>query len=194
LPEIDGDRSDAGPRLISSTALNLEDEIRAGHFRVELYYRINGVSLHLPSLSQRKEDIPDLVELFLTKHSAIQGRTQPYLDAQDFVLLQEFSWPGNIRELENVVKKMVVLGNPKTVISELVAGTTKPRSVAAVAKSSVLKAATQAASRGAERQMILDALGRTRWNRKRAAQELQISYKSLLSKLKQIGAEEPDKM
>lgn len=196
LPETDGTNGTGGgvPRLISSTALDLEEEMRAGRFRTELYYRINGVSLRLPALRERVEDIPALVELFLAKQAASLGRAQIKLQARDIALLQELPWPGNIRELENVMKKIAILNDPQTVLSELQASTTKLRSAVLPANSSSLKTATRAASRGAERQLILGALNRTRWNRKRAAQELQISYKSLLYKLKLIRVEEPDKI
>lgn len=180
------------PRIISSTTRNLEDEVRAGRFRAELYYRINGVCLHLLPLRQRKEDIPSLTELFLAKYSALLGQAQPRLDSEDLDLLQEHTWPGNIRELENVIRKIVILSDPKAVLAELLHASQETDSPRPPVKGSALKAATRAASRRAERQLILDALTRTRWNRKRAAQELQISYKSLLYKLKEIGTEESE--
>jgi len=182
----------SGPRIISSTTRNLEEELRAGRFRTELYYRINGTCLRLPPLRQRREDIPELVDLFLTKYSRLAGRPRPDIDPQELALLQEYPWPGNIRELENVVKKMVVLNDAATVLSELSKVPTECTAAAAGGKSSLLRSATRAASRRTERQLILEALNKTRWNRKRAAHDLQISYKSLLYKLKQIGAEEPD--
>jgi DNA-binding NtrC family response regulator len=103
----------------------------------------------------------------------------------------DYSWPGNIRELENVVKKIVALNDEDLALSDLIRAkhaTAVTRTVDGQTRS--LKVASKAASREAERELILKALGRTRWNRKRAAQELQISYKSLLYKLKQIGMDE----
>jgi two-component system response regulator AtoC len=141
-------------------------------------------------LRERKEDIPALEEFFLMKHSTLLGRPRPHLDAQDMLAINEYSWPGNIRELENVMKRIVVLGDAKAVLSELNAAPMEVRSTQAGGKRSVLKSAAKAASFHAERELILEALARTRWNRKRAAQELQISYKSLLYKLKQIRSEE----
>ena len=181
-----------GPRIISSTTRNLEEELRTGRFRTELYYRINGTCLRLPALRQRREDIAELVELFLTKYASLLGRPRPAIDSQELAVLEEYAWPGNIRELENVVKKMVVVNDAAAVLSELSKVAGECKAVAADGKGSLLKAATRAASRRTERQLILEALNRTRWNRKRAARELQISYKALLYKLKQIGAEEPD--
>jgi two-component system response regulator AtoC len=167
-------RGSLGARVISTTNRNLDDEMRAGRFRSELYYRINGVCLRLPPLRDRKEDIPLLVESFLTRYAAEFGRPRP-------------SWPGNIRELENAVKKIVALGAENLALPDLVAEPVETRTEVSETRSYSLKAAARAASREAEREMILEALARTRWNRKRAAQELQISYKSLLYKLKQIG-------
>jgi two-component system, NtrC family, response regulator AtoC len=195
IPEGDCESSEefTGPRLVSSTTLDLEAEVSAGRFRPELLYRLKGASLHLLPLRERKEDVPAFSELLLEKHSALQGRPRPNLDSDDFSLLQEWHWPGNIRELENVIKQMVISNDPKGVLSELLASPSReqhlhaPSGNGTFAGGSALKAATRAASRRVEEQLILDALAKTRWNRKRAAQDLQISYKSLLSKLKQIG-------
>lgn len=180
-------------RVVSATARNLDEEMRAGRFRSELYYRINGVCLRLPPLRERKEDIPLLVEFFLTKHAEQLGRPRPSMSPRTLRIFLDHSWPGNIRELENVVKNVVALGDEQLSIAEL--GITRPeatRTEASAGRGYSLKAVARAASREAEREMILQALARTRWNRKRAAQELQISYKSLLYKLKQIGFEDSE--
>jgi two-component system response regulator AtoC len=178
-------------RLISATTRNLEDEIRAERLRIELYYRINGVCLKLPPLRERKEDIPLLVEFFLRKHCAELGKPQTLLSPGTLQKFLDHSWPGNIRELENYVKKVVVLGDDQLVITGLGEPAAEAR-VTQRAETHVrsLKAASRAASREVERDLILEALARTRWNRRRVAQELQISYKSLLYKLKQIELEE----
>lgn len=174
-------------RLISSTSINLSKAVGAGQFRRELYFRINGVSLRLPPLRERKEDIPALVEHLLLRFSG--GQRSVALNSEAMEILVSYSWPGNIRELENVVKKMVALADIKAALSEL---QTAPRPKRPVEKGdglkvSSLKVAARAASRRTERELILKALERTHWNRKRAAQELQISYKSLLYKIKQIN-------
>ena len=175
-------------RVVSATNRNLDEEMRAGRFRNELYYRINGVCLRLPPLRERKDDIPLLVECFLTKHAARFARPRPTLGPRTLRMFLDHSWPGNIRELENVVKKIVALGDEELALAELHVETVTPqKSESAAGQNYSLKAAARAASREAEREMIMKALARTRWNRKRAAQELQISYKSLLYKLKQIG-------
>lgn len=194
LPDghADSQRGVIGARVISTTRRNLDDEMRAGRFRTELYYRINGVCLRLPALRDRREDIPILVESFLSKHSAQFGRPRPSLSPRTLRMLLDHAWPGNIRELENVVKKIVALGDEQLAIAELAAAPEPPTLEVPEHRGYSLKAAARAASREAERQLILKALGHTRWNRKRAAQELQISYKSLLYKLKQIGVQDSE--
>jgi DNA-binding NtrC family response regulator len=174
-------------RVVSATSRNLDEAMRAGRFRSELYYRINGVCLRLPPLRDRREDIPILVEFFLTKHSAQFARPRPTLSARSMRMLLDHSWPGNIRELENVVKKIVALGDEQLAVSELAVAPVERPVETREPRAYSLKQAARAASRGAEKELILKALEQTRWNRKRAAQQLQISYKSLLYKLKQIG-------
>ena len=172
--------------------------MKAGRFREELYYRINGVHLQLPPLRDRKEDIPALLEFFFKKYTSLFERPEPQLSEPTISLLLRHSWPGNIRELENVARKIVALGDEHLATHDLAAGheNRAAESVAAAPKNAQrsspaptgsLKAAARTASRVAERAMILTQLERTHWNRKKAARELQISYKALLYKLKQLG-------
>jgi len=179
-------------RVVSSTNRSLDDEMDAGRFRSELYYQINGVCLRLPPLRERKEDIPALADFFMSKHAAQFGRPRTFLSPQALGVFMEYSWPGNIRQLESTIKSIVALGDQQIVLSELVTLPHNTRAAVKGIQNPSLKVAARAASREAERELILKALARTRWNRKRAAQDLQISYKSLLYKLKQIGLEESD--
>jgi two-component system response regulator AtoC len=176
-------------RFISSTSRNLEKEIEAGRFRRELYFRINGVILHLPPLRERKEDIPALLESFFLKHSSGLKKTIPELNRDDYQLLDSYYWPGNIRELENVAKKIVAVGDPALALAGLRETRVPVQANDESWRVSSLKVASRAASRRAERELIQKALEGTHWNRKRAAQDLQISYKSLLYKIKQTGLE-----
>jgi two-component system response regulator AtoC len=173
-------------RVIATTIHNLDEEMRTGRFRSELYYRINGVCLRLPPLRERKDDISQFVEFFLTKYAAQFARHRPELRPSTLQTFMDYTWPGNIRELENVIKKIVALNDEELALAELIHAPLPARPRPAGLQGSSLKAAARAASREAERDMILKALTRTRWNRKRAARELQVSYKSLLYKLKQI--------
>jgi len=177
-----------GPRLVCGSSRDLEAEVRSGRFREDLYYLISGVCLRLPPLRQRKEDMASLIEFFLAKHAEEFHRSVPALSAPTQQLFQEYAWPGNVRELEDVTRAIVVLGDEALVMGGLRAVLTKADRPGHGERVS-LKQAARAASREAEKKLILKVLTRTRWNRRRAAQELQISYKALLYKLKQIGCE-----
>jgi two-component system, NtrC family, response regulator AtoC len=177
-------------RVIASTSRNLEKEIEAGRFRKELYFRINGVCLRLPALRDRKEDIQSFLAHFLAKHAAEFEREAPALSDAQLEFLVTHDWPGNVRELENLARRIVLLGDPGRAIEELERRPRPERTPADEPRSFSLKAAARTASRKAERDLIAKALERTHWNRKRAARELQISYKSLLYKIKQTGLEE----
>ena len=161
--------------------------MKAGRLREDLYYRVSGVCLRIPPLRQRKEDIPRLVDFFLEKYSREFHSALPALSEPTRVLFQDYAWPGNIRELEDAAKALVALGDESVAMGGLRSMLQK---VDRGSERVSLKQAARAASREAERELILRVLTRTRWNRRRAAQELQISYKALLYKLKQIGCEE----
>jgi len=176
-------------RLICGSSRDLEAEVKAGTLREDLYYRISGVCLRLPPLRQRREDIPALTEHFLEKFGRDFQRAVPLLSQETQRLFQEYSWPGNVRELENAAKAIVALGDETVAMGGLRAMLRRPNPGGESGQVS-LKQAARAASREAERELILQVLARTRWNRRRAAKELQISYKALLYKLKQMGCSE----
>jgi two-component system, NtrC family, response regulator AtoC len=189
LPERQGRLKNTpnGFRIISSSCRNLEESVRAGNFRKELYFRINGICLKLPPLRERKEDIGPFLEHFLKLHSQELHRLAPEVDQETLDVLMGYDWPGNVRQLENLSRKMVALGSAKAALEEIRVAGSSPATAQGMENCSSLKTAAKAASKKAERELILQALERTRWNRKRAARELQISYKSLLYKIKQIG-------
>jgi two-component system response regulator AtoC len=190
LPQSTG-RGLAGserPRLICGSARDLESELRRGRLREDLYYRISGVCLRLPPLRQRKEDIPFLMGYFLRKYARDFRHTVPDLSAETLRLFLDYAWPGNLRELEDAARVLAALGDERMALGGLRALLRKPETGSDGAGVS-LKAASRAASREAEKELILNTLTRTRWNRRRAAEQLQISYKALLYKLKQIGLE-----
>jgi two-component system, NtrC family, response regulator AtoC len=177
------------PRFICGTSRELEPEVKAGKFREDLYYGISGVCLRLPPLRQRKEDVPVLRDWFLSVAARDFGRVAPLLSRETQSFFLEYSWPGNIRELKDAARAIVALGDETLAMGGLRSLLRRVDRNANGDKIS-LKDAARAASREAEREIILQVLTRTRWNRRRAAQELQISYKALLYKLKQIGYEE----
>jgi two-component system response regulator AtoC len=185
--EITGSTDAFLPRFISSTTRSLESEVEAARFRRELYFRLNGTCLRLPALRQRRDDIPILLEYFLGKNSNEMKKKVSPLSKKAMQTLVDYHWPGNIRELEHFAQKIVVFGDAQMALNDLQAARIVNHSPTASGPGASLKVAARAASKEAERELIIQALERTRWNRKRAAQQLQISYKSLLYKIKQIG-------
>ena len=190
LPQSSGNDAAGSERarLICGSARDLEVEVKRGRLREDLYYRISGVCLRLPPLRQRKEDIPFLMGYFLRKYARDFRRRVPDLSAQTLRLFLDYAWPGNLRELEDAARVLVALGDEDVALGGLRSVLRKPEAGSNSAGIS-LKAVSRAASREAEKELILNTLTRTRWNRRRAAEELQISYKALLYKLKQIGFE-----
>lgn len=179
-------------RIISATSRNSEEIERAldrGSLRKDLFYRLNGVCLRLPPLRERKEDVCALLEFFLAKNAAVLGRPQPLLNPKTLQALLRYSWPGNIRELENVARRIVALGSDSAV-ADLGSPATTPNPMPGDGEGFSLKLASREASRQAEKELILKVLEKTHWNRKRAALQLQISYKALLYKLRQMGLDE----
>lgn len=175
------------PRFVCGTSRELEPEVKAGKFREDLYYGISGVCLRLPPLRQRKEDVPLLRDWFLSVAARDFCRPVPVLSAETQSFFLDYNWPGNIRELKDAARAIVALGDETLAMGGL---RSLMRRAGGNGEKISLKDAARAASREAEREIILQVLTRTRWNRRRAAQELQISYKALLYKLKQIGYEE----
>jgi len=188
LATDNGDGRALDVRLICGSERDLEVEVKAGRLREDLYYRLSGVCLRLPPLRQRREDIPMLMDHFLRRYAEDFRRPVPELSAETQHLFHDYSWPGNLRELEDAARALVVLGDESIAMDGLRALLRRAEANGNGGRVS-LKDAARAASREAERELILKVLARTRWNRRRAAQELQISYKALLYKLKQIGCE-----
>jgi two-component system response regulator AtoC len=188
LPEdrVVSDGDGDGTRLISTARRELEDDFRAGNFNAELYFRLNGVCLRVPPLRQRKEDLPELVDHFLDKYGDLFERSRPKINDECMNRLTEYSWPGNVRQLETTIKRIVATGDAEVAMADLVEISSEvPNRNQTFSLS--LKVASRAASRRAERELLSKALERTHWNRKRAAQDLQISYKALLYKIKENG-------
>lgn len=189
----DGNTSFFGHRIISSSSRDLEADAHEGKFRSDLFYRLNGVCLQLPPLRSRREEIPELVRYFLQRYAQMFGRREMTLSDRVMQLLLGHPWPGNIRQLENVAKRIVLLENEDLGIVDLkISPMLAVSTPTQLSPKRSLKAASRAASRQAERELILQTLEKTHWNRKRAAEALQISYKSLLLKLKRIQVPETD--
>ena len=180
-------------RVLAATNRNLENEIRAHRFREDLYYRLNVVEIRIPPLRERREEIPALVDHFLKRANAQYGRTVDVAPST-LQMLIDHPWPGNIRELENIVKRMVVLGRPEQIRQALAASApSAPLTTTVAAPPKLgpgqmdLKTIARQAARDAERIVIAETLERVHWNRAKAARILQISYKALLYKIVDCG-------
>jgi two-component system response regulator AtoC len=172
-------------RVLCATSRDLSEEISAGKFRQDLYYRINVVHFELPPLRERAADIPDLVAHFLDQCRTEYGSDATPLSAQLMELLTRHNWPGNIRELENLIRRFVILGSEQAVVDDLLDRKTASR--LSLDSDVSLKAQTRRAVQDLERKVILDVLHANNWNRKAAARRLKISYRSLFYKLKTAG-------
>jgi two-component system, NtrC family, response regulator AtoC len=237
-------------RVIAATNRDLEKMMQQGTFREDLYYRLQVIEVHIPPLRDRREEIPQLIEFFLLKFSAVYRRppTRPSLVLQEAML--SYEWPGNIRELENMIKRFVVLQDETLILSELgrlraarasaeaadqsdrgerasaadhryppppvptsryitpppappaftmpAAPQPEPAAVSSSAAAMMANSAdgvnlqelARTAAMGAEKEAIQHALERFRWNRRKTAEYLQVSYKTLLNKMKECGISE----
>jgi DNA-binding NtrC family response regulator len=200
-------------RIIAATNRALERAVADGHFREDLFFRLNVVSITLPPLRERREEIPLLSDYFLKKYSVQYNKAHARLSEETLRLFMEHEWPGNVRELENLVKRVVLLGDEAPIRKDLMAAAATqrvvpplaairpfsapvpapPASPAAMAAAAAeagnysLKEISRCAAREAERELILKMLTQTRWNRKETAEILGISYKALLYKIKESG-------
>jgi two-component system response regulator AtoC len=175
-------------RVVCSTNRELHEEIEQGHFRSDLFYRIAAMTIHLPPLRDRAVDLPIIVDYLLQYYNEkLNGRVlmvRPALMAK----MQRYSWPGNIRQLENLVKRYVVMGTEDVILSELLQSDERDTINNLVLDGPVsLKKLTRQAVRKLEARIILNALYANNWNRKKAARALDISYRALLYKLKEVG-------
>jgi two-component system response regulator AtoC len=186
-------------RVVAATNRDLEEMVQAGHFREDLYYRINVVNVHVPPLRERVDEIPVLCEHFLHRYSEKYGRPfRPLSDRlmQGFLL---YPWPGNVRELENMVKRIVVLQNEDAIAGEIFGARRAPvpnpvvnaeriaDEVDPLDENVSLRDIGRRAAREAEREALRRVLYQTNWNRKKAAKILDVSYKTLLQKIKECG-------
>ena len=174
-------------RVVCATNRNLEEEVIAGTFRQDLYYRINVVAINLPPLRERHEDLPQLINYFIESFNLQFGRRASVLSASMMQTLQKYHWPGNIRELANLMKRYVILGTEDAINTELSAheATSFDVNMAIPTDGTIsLKKITRNATRELERKLILKVLQANNWNRKRTARVLNISYRALLYKMR----------
>jgi two-component system response regulator AtoC len=194
---------DTDVRVIAATNRDLESALRSHQFREDLYYRLNVIEIRIPPLRERREEIPVMVDYFLRKFNLQFARTVE-IPQETVRVFMEYHWPGNLRELENNIKRVVVLGSARSVQQEMLAnlnhgngnGNGNGHVAVAVSASSdgpiSLKDIARQAARDAERVAIKEVLDRVHWNRAKAARLLQISYKALLYKIVQCGLVTPE--
>ncbi len=194
-------------RVLSATNKPLERAVAEGVFREDLFYRLNVVTVHIPPLRERREEIPVFLQFFLSRYSEHYGKNPAMFSDFAMTRMMDYPWPGNIRELENMVKRYVIVGNEAQIIRELAthkpivssfAAPADPSPAVKTAPSSALELISpgsdeempslleigRRAQMQAEREVIERVMAQTRWNRRQAARILKISYKALLNKLK----------
>lgn len=170
-------------RVLASTNRCLEEAVAKGEFRQDLFYRLNGLRLEIPPLRVRPSDIPRLVDHFMAKYGARYERPVGLIPATLMDAFYRYSWPGNIRQLENVIRRFVILPEVELALAEL-ARTGTSVSGNGHASTTSLRERSALAADQAERELILRTLEEVNWNRKAAAKRLDICYKSLLNKLR----------
>jgi len=193
-------------RVLAATNANLAEMVSENRFRSDLYYRLNVVSVHIPPLRDRKQDMDLLCGHFLKKYAVRHGRERVLLSDQVREQFHAYSWPGNLRELENLIQGFTILGNQDGFCEKMgnygpaggfLNGTealTKGEGTGTVpsrpARTRSLKKVCKEAARKAETATIMNVLLHTHWNRRKAATILEISYKALLNKIKEYRIEE----
>jgi len=189
----DGDVT-VNTRVIATTKDHLEKTMMEGHFREDLFFRINVINITVPPLRDRKEQILPLSQYFFNFYKKKYGREAPPFSSTMISAFKEYAWPGNIRELENMIKRIVLFGEEDTVLHSLSGrrldggnhlesdGNLLP-DPSAENKSFNLKEVSKKAAEVAEKEIIQSTLQETHWNRKKAAKLLHVSYKALLYKI-----------
>jgi transcriptional regulator with PAS, ATPase and Fis domain len=181
-------------RVIATTRDHLEQSMMEGHFREDLFFRINVINITLPPLRDRKDQILPLSQYYFDFYKKKYGRDVPSFSSKVIHTFKEYPWPGNIRELENMIKRIVIFGEEDPVLENLLGKHSddgmNPRPFENFSPNFLmgernfnLKEAGKRAAEEAEKKMIQTTLQETHWNRKKAAQMLHVSYKGLLNKI-----------
>jgi transcriptional regulator with PAS, ATPase and Fis domain len=201
-------------RVIAATNQNLDQEMLDGHFRDDLFYRLSTISIHIPPLRERKEDLQELIDFFCTQMEKEYNLPRIHLSPHLMDLFYEYHWPGNVRELENYLKRLSVLENYTEIAdkiqanlnpqNEVPASTSKKEDQNRIPENVLrhnlenkvfpsLKEVRDQAVQRVEKVVIEKVPEETGWNRKRASQVLQISYRALLYKMKDLDISPPYK-
>jgi two-component system response regulator AtoC len=201
-------------RIVAATNRDLEEMMERGAFREDLFYRLKVIEIAVPPLRMRREEIIDLSRSFVRRYARQYNRPVRELSPEVERTFQRYDWPGNVRELENMIKRIVILQDEQAVLDEIARSVAQASASASQLDSPVsrttasatagsrtesdnpalaaahltrLADVAKAAALDAERRLIEETLNRTRWNRKRAAKQLEVSYKTLLNRIRECG-------
>jgi transcriptional regulator with PAS, ATPase and Fis domain len=176
-------------RIIAATNVDLRNMVREGRFREDLFYRLNVISIELPPLRQRKEDIPLLVEFFLKKYADENERPVRTITPEALRPLMAYSWPGNVRELENVIERAVVLSSGAEIVADLLPDSMMGRGSAFNMHDSPSDASLFEIVEDVERRIITDMLERCNWNQTEAAERFHVPLSTLNQKIRRLNIE-----
>ena len=186
-------RADA--RIIATTNIKMGEAIAAGKFREDLYFWLNVISIDLPPLRERREDIAPLCDFFMAKYRERYNPEARELPVELLNTFMTYDWPGNIRQLENCIKRFLVLPDHLSLFADIAhedrSSQNMEQSSPAATKSFSLPDVGAAAADRAEKQLVQQILEETHGNRKQAAKRMNICYKALLNKLKRWAQPEP---
>jgi two-component system response regulator AtoC len=178
-------------RIVCATNRDLNKALRDQTIREDLFYRLNEVTLNLPPLRERREDVPLLIEHFLQRYNTVYNKKYRPLSSKTIQLLQEYDWPGNVRQLENLIKQVVVREDEEIIYDTIKMSSLHTGSYGASTpsltqtKNYSLKNRVGEVVAQEEKSLISEVLSKTKWNRRKAAQLLEVSYRSLLYKIKE---------
>jgi two-component system response regulator AtoC len=178
-------------RIIAATARDLSEDVKKGKFREDLFYRLNVVPIHIPPLRQRREDIRPLAEHLLKRLSMRLGGGQRTLSPEGMKALLRYPWPGNVREMENLLERAAILADTPALGEEEILPLLSSEPMPAAGEAGPEDLSIKKATREMEKRLIERALRKTQYNRSQAARLLEISHRALLYKIKDYGLEVP---
>jgi len=176
-------------RIIAATNVDLRQMVREGRFREDLFYRLNVITIELPPLRQRKEDIPLLVEHFLKKYAEENDRPVRSITPEALRPLMAYSWPGNVRELENVIERAVVLSSGVEISADLLPDSMLGRGSAFTMHDAPSDSSLFEIVEDVERRIITDMLERCNWNQTEAAEHFHVPLSTLNQKIRRLNIE-----
>jgi len=169
-------------RIVSSSNKDLEQAVKEGSFREDLFYRLNVIEIYLPKLKERKEDIPLLIDHLLTKYGLESGRGKKSMFPKAMDLMMRYGWPGNVRELENIIERLVMLCKDKIIKPEFL-----PQIIRKEAKIEHSVLIPNKPLEEMEKQYIYEVLKENNWNKSKSARVLEIERMTLYHKIKKYN-------